>query len=118
MPETRNYTDLNALLLLKEEFRNDEVHLKVNAVHRLKTVIMAIGGESTIKTLIPYIDQIIDTEDDEVLYAVAEELGKIFEYVPDKLVLLPLLEKLAMSDETVVREEAIASLIEISKKLT
>ena len=43
-------------------------------------------------------------EDDEVLFAIAEELGKIWELHTDKTVYLPLLEKLAKSDETVVRE--------------
>ena len=43
-------------------------------------------------------------EDDEVLFAIAEELGKIWELHPDKTIYLPLLEKLAKSDETVVRE--------------
>jgi len=39
-----------------------------------------------------------------VLFAIAEELGKIWELHPDKTTYLPLLEKLAKSDETVVRE--------------
>ena len=43
-------------------------------------------------------------EDDEVLFAIAEELGKIWELHTDKTIYLPLLEKLAKSDETVVRE--------------
>lgn len=43
-------------------------------------------------------------EDDEVLFAIAEELGKVWELHSDKTLYLPLLEKLAKSDETVVRE--------------
>jgi len=41
-----------------------------------------------------------------VLFAIAEELGKCYELLDDKLAFLPLLEKLARSDETVVREQA------------
>ena len=47
---------------------------------------------------------LIKTEDDEVLFAVAEELGKIFQLINDKTVFLPSLEALAKQDETVVRE--------------
>ena len=48
--------------------------------------------------------ELIKTEDDEVLFAIAEELGLIFHLIPDKTVFLPTLEHLAKQDETVVRE--------------
>ena len=51
--------DVNALDLLKEELETEEVHLKVNAIHRLKTVILSIGVDDTIKKLIPYLEGII-----------------------------------------------------------
>jgi serine/threonine-protein phosphatase 2A regulatory subunit A len=54
--------------------------------------------------LIPYIDDLIQKEDDEVLFAVAEELGNTFKLLPDKTIFLSLLESLAKHDETVVRE--------------
>ena len=34
---------INVLSLLKEEMQTEEIHLKVNAIHRLKTVILSIG---------------------------------------------------------------------------
>ena len=36
--------EINALDLLKEEMVTEEVHLKVNAIHRMKTVILSIGA--------------------------------------------------------------------------
>ena len=39
---------VNALGLLKEEMMTEEIHLKVNAIHRLKTVILTIGVPETI----------------------------------------------------------------------
>ncbi len=57
-------------------------------------------------------------EDDEVLFAIAEELGKIWELHSDKTLYIPLLEKLAKSDETVVREQAARSLISICEVLS
>lgn len=53
--------DIDALALLKEEMETEEVHLKVNAIHRLKTVILCIGVEDTIKKLIPYLESRISS---------------------------------------------------------
>jgi len=53
-----------------------------------------------------------------VLYAIAEELGSVWELDADKTLYLPLLEKLAKSDETVVREQSQRSLISICEALT
>ena len=94
----------NGLSLLKQEMQNEEVHIKVNAVHRMKTVILSIGIEDTKSQLIPYIDQLIKDEEDEVLFAIAEEIGKIYSLIDDKTVFLPTLENLCAQDETVVRE--------------
>ena len=96
--------DENGLALLKEEMKCEEVHIKVNAVHRMKTVILSIGQDDTISQLIPYLHELIKTEDDEVLFAIAEELGNNFELMTDKTVFMALLEDLSRQDETVVRE--------------
>ena len=40
--------DENGLVLLKQEMQNEEVHLKVNAIHRMKTVILSIGKEEAV----------------------------------------------------------------------
>jgi serine/threonine-protein phosphatase 2A regulatory subunit A len=98
--------------------QNEEIHLKVNAIHRLKTVILSIGQEKSLNELIPYLKELARTEDDEVLYAIAEEIGNVFTYLVDKTSFLQLLEALAGSSETVVREQAAKSLNLISKSLT
>ena len=85
----------NGLTLLKMEMLNEEVHVKVNAIHRMRTVMLSIGPEDTISQLIPYIETLIKDEDDEVLFAIAEELGKCFGLINDKTVFLPCLEMLA-----------------------
>mmetsp|Transcript_16340 Transcript_16340/g.11513 ORF Transcript_16340/g.11513 Transcript_16340/m.11513 type:complete len:111 (+) Transcript_16340:66-398(+) len=107
--------DINAFDLLKEEMVTEEIHLKVNAIHRLKTVVLSIGIEDTNKKLLPYLETLIKEEDDEVLFAIAEELGSLWELNPIKTSFLPLLESLAKMDETVVREQAAKSLTTISE---
>ena len=96
--------------MLKEEMKLEEIHLKVNAIHRLRTVIFDIGPSKTVNELIPYLEFLVGNEDDEVLYAIAEEIGKVFHLCTDKTLFMPLLKKLAGESETVVREEASRSL--------
>ena len=53
--------EINALELLKEELTEEEIHLKVNAIHRMKTVILSIGALETIKSLLPYLESKYDS---------------------------------------------------------
>jgi serine/threonine-protein phosphatase 2A regulatory subunit A len=48
--------EINALELLQEEMKTDEVNLKVNAIHRMKTVILSIGVEQTKDKLVDYLE--------------------------------------------------------------
>ena len=38
----------NALALLKEDMEDDEVPYKVNAIHRLRTVVLSIGSDASV----------------------------------------------------------------------
>eukprot|EP00824_Muranothrix_gubernata_P008478 TRINITY_DN2090_c0_g1_i3.p1 TRINITY_DN2090_c0_g1~~TRINITY_DN2090_c0_g1_i3.p1 ORF type:complete len:514 (-),score=68.91 TRINITY_DN2090_c0_g1_i3:23-1531(-) len=106
--------EINAFELFKEEMDVDEVSLKVNAIHRLKTVVLWLGPIGTNEKLIPFLDTLVHKEEDEVLFAIAEELGKICTQITNKLTLFPILEQLCGVDETVVREEAVKSLIKLT----
>jgi len=48
---------------------------------------------------------LIQTEEDEILFAMAEEFGKVFSLFEDDLALFPILVELASFSETVVREQ-------------
>lgn len=62
--------EINAVELLREElkgtsphlFEVDEVHLKVNAIHRLKTVLLSISQDEIKSDLFPFLQDLIDTE--------------------------------------------------------
>mmetsp|Transcript_15601 Transcript_15601/g.13329 ORF Transcript_15601/g.13329 Transcript_15601/m.13329 type:complete len:210 (+) Transcript_15601:60-689(+) len=110
------HDNTNAFDLLKEEMENDEVSIRVNAIHRLKTVVTVMGSDSFKSQLLPYIESLIKKEDDEVLFAIAEELGSVSSLLSGScLVLLPALETLASVEETVVRDKAVSSLSSITK---
>lgn len=109
---------INAIDLLKEEMQTDEVHLKVNAIHRLKTVAYAVSRDDFRNQLIPYLDK-LNNECDEVLFSIASELGqKSIAEAGGIDVIAPLLEKLAKSDETVVREEAAKSMSKLCEGMS
>ena len=95
-----------------DELRNEDVALRLNSVHRLATIALALGEERTRKELLPFLNDNNDDED-EVLLAVAEQLGGFVPLVggpAHAFTLLTPLETLSTVEETVVREKAIASL--------
>jgi hypothetical protein len=47
---------IDAMDLLREEMLNDDIPSKVNAIHRLTTVILALGPSQTYEKLIPFLD--------------------------------------------------------------
>lgn len=48
--------DDSGLELLRQEMSYDDISLKVNAIHRMKTVIMSHSKDDVINKLVPYIN--------------------------------------------------------------
>ena len=107
--------DYDPFEFLKEELSSDEIHIKVNAIHRISIIATVIGTERIEKDLIPLLNFMILTESDEILFALAEEIGTLQVYLGDsRIQLLPLLESLASAEEYLVRDQAVVSMIEIA----
>jgi hypothetical protein len=95
--------------------QNDDVQVQLNSVRRLKTIALALGEERTRKELIPFLQESKDDED-EVLQAIAEELGDFVPYVGGPAhahCLLPPLEAVSTVEETVVRDAAVVALCKV-----
>ena len=92
-----------------DELRSEDVQLRLNAIHRISTIALALGHERAREELIPFLQDSVDDED-EVLLALAEELGRDFEeYLggPEYAhLLLGPLENLSAVEETLVRDKA------------
>ncbi|CAD8095895.1 unnamed protein product [Paramecium sonneborni] len=102
----------NPMDVFKEEMENEEVYLKVNAMHRIRVIATLLGIDKIKSVLLPYFETLMKKEDDEVLFAMAEELGYIAQIIQQQSIcLLPILEQLAGFDETVVRDQAVKSII-------
>ncbi|KAK3174077.1 Polyamine N-acetyltransferase 1 [Lepraria neglecta] len=108
------------IAVLIDELKHDDVLLRLNAIHRLSTIALALGAERTRDELIPFLDESVEDED-EVLTALSAELGGFVEYVGGPEyghVLLSPLENLAAIEEPLVREKAVESLNKICKELS
>lgn len=104
-----------------DELRAEDVTLRLNAIHRISTICLALGPDRTRSELIPFLQESLD-DDDEILLALADELGKDFvEYLggPEHAhLVLPILEHLCGVEETLVREKAAHSANEICSVLS
>ncbi|KAK7747116.1 protein phosphatase 2A structural subunit [Diatrype stigma] len=121
MADAPNANDeLYPIAVLIDELKHDDVLLRLNAIHRLSTIALALGAERTREELIPFLDESVEDED-EVLVALSEELGGFIEYVGGSdwgHVLLSPLENLAAIEEPVVRDKAVESLNRICDQLS
>ncbi|KAI9917001.1 hypothetical protein PsorP6_017192 [Peronosclerospora sorghi] len=100
------------MTLLTEELKSDEFENRIKAMRRLRTVAQALGPERASSDLIPFLRQATEDED-EVLIALAEEIGGFVDLVGSAeyaSTLVEPLEFLAGVEETVVRDRAVDSL--------
>lgn len=106
---------LYPIAVLIDELKNEDIQLRLNSIRWLSTIARALGEERTWKELISFLSENND-DDDEVLLAMAEELGVFIPYVggvEHANVLLTPLETLCTVEETRVRDKAVASLCRI-----
>lgn len=108
---------LYPIAILIDELKSDDVTLRLNSIHRISTIALALGPERSRDELIPFLHESLDDED-EVLLALAEELGTgLVEYIGGPQfahLLLGPLENLAVVEETVVREKACDSINQLA----
>lgn len=110
---------LYPIAVLIDELKNEDIQLRLNSIRKLSTIARALGEDRTRKELIPFLSENND-DDDEVLLAMAEELGVFIPYVggaEHANVLLPPLEALCTVEETCVRDKAVESLCRIGAQM-
>ncbi|KAF5370220.1 hypothetical protein D9615_010069 [Tricholomella constricta] len=99
--------DIAPIAILMDELRSEDVQLRLNAIHSIPTIALALGPDRAREELVPFLQDSVDDED-EVLLALAEELGRNFEeYIGGKEhahVLLGPLENLSAVEETLAAE--------------
>lgn len=109
---------LYPIAVLIDELRNEDIQLRLNSIKKLSTIALALGTERTRLELIPFLTDTVYDED-EVLLALAEQLGQFTPLVggPEYVhCLIEPLESLATLEETVVRDKAVESLRNIAQQ--
>lgn len=113
--------DLYPLALLMDELKHDDISNRVDAMKKLDTIALALGAQRTRDELIPFLTEVAQDDEDEVFAILAEQLGTFVPFVGGKkyaTLLLPSLEVLASTEETLVREKAVDSLNVIAAELS
>lgn len=99
-----------------EMLRGDDVAGRVAAVQRLESIATVLGERRTREELVPFLTESVDDED-EVLFALADALGKLIPFVGGKQfahVILQPLELLLTVEESTVRDKAIESTMAVA----
>ncbi len=111
--------DFAAMTALIEKLKSDDTCARVEATKMLCVLAEALGPERTRDELIPFVTESTD-DDDEVLVAAAEELGKMVKFLGGNEHAYLLLEPLEalVAEELAVREMAIESFLKVSKDLS
>jgi HEAT repeat protein len=102
-----------------DELKNEDPVRRLNSIQRLSTIALALGEERTRNELVPFLTENCDDED-EVLLAMAEQLGDFVPFVggpQHAATLLPPLQALATVEETVVRDRAAEALCKVCEQL-
>jgi len=110
---------LYPVAVLIDELRHDDLRSRLNSIKHLRTIATALGAERTREELVPFLQEIID-DDDEVLIALAEQLGQGVSWVGGPTyahTLFGPLEELCNVEEISVREKATDALRELAKDM-
>lgn len=90
-------------------------------MHRLPTIALALGQERTRTELVPFLEEVTQEDEDEVLTVLAEQLGGFIPYIGGAEyanILISTLEGLAAMEEPLVRDKAVESLNKLAESQT
>ncbi|KAI4462166.1 serine/threonine-protein phosphatase pp2a 65 kda regulatory subunit [Holotrichia oblita] len=110
--------------LFRTEAYHDDIQIQLRAVKKLPTLAVALDVDRTRHELIPTLEDFLDViyfNNDEVLLVLAEQLGKFVPFIGGvdyAFLLLPMLEKLAATDDTCTREKAVESLQHVASLMS
>ncbi|KAH9155114.1 hypothetical protein AeRB84_002894 [Aphanomyces euteiches] len=112
--------NINAVSVLVDELRHEDPKLRLKAIKKVQVIASALGPQRTREELLPFLNETLD-DDDEILLALAQELGEFVELVGGTLNayhLLFLLEALVAVDEASVRDTACKSMCKVVKQMS
>jgi len=110
---------LTAFQLFTMQLESNSTEAAVDAMKRLSVVALAMGRDEVLAELVPYLTPLANQQPDELLLILGQELPSVIQLVTNHyspshtscvVDFLPLLERLAAVEETVVRDQAVVVL--------
>lgn len=104
---------MHPIAILMDELKDADASTRLEAIKRLSTISLALGSERTRTELIPFIQESLMDEEDEILFHLAEELTSFIPLVGGPEYgyhILYVLEALCAAEEPAVRSKAVESL--------
>jgi serine/threonine-protein phosphatase 2A regulatory subunit A len=99
--------------LMGDSLGHSDPLVRIEDIKKLTMVATKVGPELTVRELMPLLMMHLDT-DDEILLSVAKQLGGFAPLVSGNVsALLQTLESLCGVEETIVREQAVQSIVQI-----
>lgn len=112
--------EFDTVLYLLDELKAEDHNTRLHAINSLEQIAGAIGEARTRKELIPYFNELLEDDNQEVLLAIANKLGELADYIGEPKYmdcLIPALKCLVKSEEQIVQEKAIKSINKILQNL-
>jgi serine/threonine-protein phosphatase 2A regulatory subunit A len=114
-------TKMGPLDLFQSQMEHGATEAKVDAMKRLSVVAYALGRDLTLSNLVPYLQTVVMKQppyEDEILLQLGSQLQLLVPQLLKNNVqimpLLPIIERLAGMEETVVRDEAVKTMVHIA----
>lgn len=108
--------------LFKSQVESGSTEAAVDSMKRLSVVAIAMGEEQASKELLPYLTQMVMQNPppvDEILLIMGQHLIGVSNFLTDPQYVkdfLPMLERLASLEETVVRDQAVVVMVHLAKR--
>ncbi len=123
MDEMDELDQISRVALLIDDLSNEDPSAKLHSIKRLGQIAVLLGPERCIEELIPMLTELIDKIDcnQELMMNLAEQLGKLQEFLGEDTNAVHLLKPLEMilpSDDSLVREKSVGSLKHVASKLS
>jgi len=133
--------EIDPLDVLKEDLADDQIEVQLDAVRNMRTIVLALGPERASSQLMQFLEQHCfpievqaakspETYSNVKALACKEEVMREIAVVIDGSLVphfggseragktvIPFLEKLAMVEETVIREAAVNSIVDVAKAM-
>lgn len=113
--------DLFPLALLIDELKHDDVANRVAAMQKLDAIAIALGPDRALNELVPFLNDVVQDDEEEVFAVMAEKLGGFVPLVGGHANAEPVIRVLAAlsaMEEPIVRDNAVDSLNQIGAELT